>query len=310
MSYVWQVHLVLATGMFVVGAVVGSFLNVCIYRIPLEKSVIWPSSRCPNCLGPIGSLQNIPIASWIGLGGSCRSCGLRISGRYPLVEALVGVLFVAVYLLDAQYAFPSAASAGTIYLAVAYHCVLVALLVAISYIDYDWTIVPAVLTNFGLLFGLLVPLFDPAIRPVPSTAATPLGGFGVGLIGAAAGGGIVLAVRVLGGIVFRREAMGSGDIHILAVVGAFLGWEAAVLAFFFSAFFGLIPAILKLVPYLIKRATGRSWDASEREIPFGPFLAMAAGALLLTWPWIWPKWLAPHAATLAWLVRYSLGQGE
>jgi len=307
-NYIWEVHIVLGLGMFLVGSVVGSFLNVCIYRIPLEKSVIWPDSRCPKCLARIGALENVPILSWILLRGACRSCKLRISPRYPLIEAMVGMLFAAVYLVDAHYGFRNGTPNSTAYTAVFYHCAFVAVLVAISFIDYDWTIVPHSLTNFGIFWGLLVPLIDPGIRPAPAAAATAWGALGVGLLGAIVAAGLVLTVRVLGAIAFRREAMGAGDIHILAVVGTVMGWEAAVLTFFLSAFVGLVPAVLKLVPYLIKRTSGGEWNPSDREIPLGPFLSVAAVALLLSWHWVWPRWIGPYYAILGWLVRYLLGQ--
>ena len=308
MSYEWQVHLFLATGLFFVGTVVGSFLNVCIYRMPLEKSVIWPDSRCPKCLGRIGALQNIPILSWLLLGASCKDCKLRISPRYPGVEALVGALFVAVYFADTYEAFSYGRPSATVYLSVLYHCIFVAVLVAIGFIDYDWTIVPASLTNFGLIVGLLIPLIDPAIRPAPAMATTAIGALGVGLLGAAVGAGLVWTVRFAGNLWFGGESMGMGDIHILAVVGAVMGWQASVLTFFLSAFFGLIPSLMKLIPYLIKRLTGRQWNRSDREIPLGPFLGMAAVSLLLGWHLVWSKWVGPRYADLAWLVRYLLGQ--
>jgi leader peptidase (prepilin peptidase)/N-methyltransferase len=308
MTYEWLVHSVLGTCCFIIGTVVGSFLNVCIYRIPLEKSLVWPDSRCPKCLGRIGFLENIPILSWLFLGGACRNCKLRISPRYPLVELLVGVLFAAVYLSDAHLAFSDKPST-TAYLAVFYHCVFVAVLVAISFIDYDWTIVPPSLTNFGIAWGLLLGTLNPAIRPAPAAAITPLGGLAVGLIGAISASGIILATRLIGALIFRREAMGSGDIHILAVIGAVMGWQAAVLTFFLSSFYGLIPALVKLVPYIIKRLTGRQWNSSDREIPLGPFLSMAAVTLLLTWPRIWPKYLAFYFEQVDWLVRDLLGLG-
>ncbi len=306
--YEWQVHLFLATGLFFIGTVVGSFLNVCIYRLPLQKSVIWPDSRCPNCLGRIGALENIPVLSWLFLRAACRNCKLKISARYPAIEAATGLLFVAVYFADAYFGSHGNRPGSSVYVAVFYHCVLMALLLAISMIDFDWTIVPHELTNFGIVFGLLVGAIEPAVRPAPSGALTMLGGLGVGLLGVVVGAGVVWVVRVVGGLVFRREAMGAGDIHILAVVGAFMGWQAAVLTFFLSAFLGLVPSLVKLVPYLIKRLTGRQWNPSEREIPLGPFLSMAAVVLFLTWHWAWPKLFEPYYAIFAWLVRDLLGQ--
>ena len=97
----WQIHAIMILGLFSIGTVVGSFLNVCIYRIPWEKSVIWPGSHCPRCLNPIAAQDNIPVVSWIALRGECRQCGLPISPRYPLIEFLLGLLFVAVYVVGA-----------------------------------------------------------------------------------------------------------------------------------------------------------------------------------------------------------------
>ena len=112
MNYTWLVHSVLGSGCFLIGVVVGSFLNVCIYRLPLEKSVVWPDSRCPNCLGRIGALENIPILSWLVLRASCRTCKLPISPRYPLVEALVGGAAQPVELLPALVLEPLEALGG------------------------------------------------------------------------------------------------------------------------------------------------------------------------------------------------------
>lgn len=308
MAYDTKVHLFLASGLFVIGTIVGSFLNVCIYRLPLQKSLIWPDSRCPSCLARISALENIPILSWVFLQGACRNCKIRISPRYPLIEALTGLLFVAVYLADTYFTLQTSRSGASVYAAVGYHCVFVAILIAIAMIDFDWTIVPTELTYFGLFFGLVCGALDPAIRPSPAHAVTFWGGLGVGLLGVLVGSGLVWIVRVVGGRIAGREAMGAGDIDILAVVGAFMGWQAAVLAFFLSAFFGLIPALMKLVPYVVKRVTGRQWNPSDREIPLGPFLSMAAITLVLTWHRAWPKLFGPYFGILAWLVRDLLGQ--
>jgi leader peptidase (prepilin peptidase) / N-methyltransferase len=143
---------------------------------------------------------------------------------------------------------------------------------------------------------------------MPAAGTTHLEGLAIGVIGAVVGAGVVLSVRVLGAIAFRREAMGAGDIHILAVVGAVMGWRAAVLSFFLSAFFGLIPALVKFIPYLVKRLTKREWNPSDREIPLGPFLSMAAATLLLAWPWAWRDVLDPYFSKLSWLVHDLLGQ--
>ncbi len=287
MHYEWQVHIVLASCLFVLGAVVGSFLNVCIYRMPLQKSILWPDSRCPNCFGRIRAIENVPIFSWLVLRAACHECRLKISARYPTIEAITGLLFVVVYFADAYFGMAHPHPDVAVYAGVLYHCVFVAVLLAVSMIDYDWTIVPLGLTNFGLLFGIMCGTLNPAMRPAPAFSTTALGGLGVGLLGAAVGAGMVWVVRIIGALVFRREAMGRGDVDILAVIGAFMGWQAAVLSFFLSAFFGLIPSLVKLVPYLLKRLQGREWNPSDREIPLGPFLSMGAVFLLLTWHWSW-----------------------
>ena len=140
-----------------VGTVVGSFLNVCIYRIPWEKSVIWPASHCPKCLAEIEAYDNLPVLGWLFLGGACRSCKAPIPVRYPAVELLVGLLFAGVYLVDGvlprEYVRDDV---GVVLAKVSYHVVLVALLVAITFIDADLTIVPASITNLGIVLGLAI----------------------------------------------------------------------------------------------------------------------------------------------------------
>jgi len=308
MNYLWPIHLIYGVGLFAIGTVVGSFLNVCIYRIPWEKSVIWPGSHCPKCLAAIEARDNVPILGWVFLRGACRDCGSRIPARYPLVELLVGSLFLAVYLVDgfspAQYVRDDSALLAK----VLYHLILVALLVAITFIDADLTIVPASITNLGIALGLAMGTLFPEIRPDPSAATTHLGGLRVGVHGLIVGAGLIAAVRWVGGVIFRREAMGSGDIHILGMIGAFLGWQAAVLAFFLAPFFGFLPAIWKLAIYLGKRLRGRKYLSSDRELPFGPFLSLAALTLLLSWGWSWPGFAKYYFDTISVLFWFLTGQ--
>ncbi|HEV3122824.1 MAG TPA: prepilin peptidase [Isosphaeraceae bacterium] len=281
-------HLVLAALTFVLGTVVGSFLNVCIYRIPWQKSVIWPSSRCPRCLEPIESRDNIPVLSWIALGKKCRHCALPIAARYPLVETLVGALFLGVYLVDVAhsasllYAPPLSAFAT-----MAYHLALIALLVVASFIDLDLWQIPDPVTYTGMILGLLGGTIAPGIRPDPARASSWLGGLGVGLLGLVVGALLVWLVRFLGTHVFRREAMGLGDVTLLGMIGAFMGWQAAVLTFFLAPFLGLAPALAKVIVNIGKWLTGRKLKSSDREIPYGPYLSLAATLLVLGWPWIW-----------------------
>src|SRR4051794_7863705 len=138
----------LAIGLFAIGTIVGSFLNVCIYRLPWQKSVIWPGSHCPHCLHSIAARDNVPILGWLSLRGACRDCGAPIAGRYALIEALVGLLFLALFFLDvaaADRTLWGEISAFTL-LTWSYHASLVALLVAATFVDYDHTIIPDEIT--------------------------------------------------------------------------------------------------------------------------------------------------------------------
>jgi leader peptidase (prepilin peptidase)/N-methyltransferase len=290
----WQIHAFFTVGLFLIGTVVGSFLNVCIYRIPWQKSVVWPGSHCPRCLSAIPAQDNVPILSWLALRGECRFCGLPIAARYPMIEALVGLLFASVYIADVVCGPPVGLGPLPVRVTVGlfYHMVLVALLVAATFIDYDLFIIPDQVTVTGTIVGIGLGTLFPQMRPEPSTADTAWGGFLVGLAGLAVGGGLTQAVRFVGSVVLRREAMGFGDVTLMAMIGSFLGWQAAVLTFFLAPFFGLGHALAKLISYLGKRLSGRGATSADREIPFGPYLSMAALALLIFWPWVWPHWAA------------------
>ena len=131
----WPILVILGIGFCLLGMVVGSFLNVCIYRIPWEKSVIWPASHCPNCLAEIQKRDNLPVLGWVMLGGSCRSCHVPISIRYPLIEFLVGLLFLGVYLADGVLPVQYVRDDEVLAIKVIYHVLLVSLLVAVTFID-------------------------------------------------------------------------------------------------------------------------------------------------------------------------------
>lgn len=293
MVVMWPLIVLLGMVIFAVGTVVGSFLNVCIYRIPWQKSVIWPGSRCPRCMHEIAGRDNIPIIGWLALRGECRTCGLPISPRYPLIEGLVGLLFLAAYITDVFVASPRNAiltNPQVEFSMMAYHCVLLALLVTATFIDYDLMIIPDAVTVTGMVVGVGVGTLCPWIRLPPSAAISHWGGLGVGLLGMAAGAGITQFVRLSFSALLRREAMGFGDVTLLAMIGAFLGWQAAILTFFLAPFFGLAHAGWKLLVYFKKRLSGAQASSADRELPFGPYLSMAAVALLLTWPVVWPGW--------------------
>jgi leader peptidase (prepilin peptidase)/N-methyltransferase len=282
-------HLIFGLATFVLGTVVGSFLNVCIYRVPWQKSVIWPDSRCPKCLGAIAARDNIPVLSWFVLRGECRWCGAAISPRYPAIEALVGLLFLGVYVVDVAWSPGGVVRMvpATILLRMVYHLILVALLVVASFIDIDLMIIPDEVTVPGILLGLALGTVVPEIRPEPATAHSFFEGFGVGAWGLIVGGGSIWLIRVVGGAVARREAMGFGDVTLLGLIGAFLGWQIAVLTIFVASFLGLAPAVAKIVVKIAKRVRGRQLSRADSELPFGPYLSLAAVLLLLGWPGLW-----------------------
>jgi leader peptidase (prepilin peptidase)/N-methyltransferase len=288
----WPILIVLGLGFFLIGCVVGSFLNVCIYRIPWQKSVVWPSSRCPHCGSGITARDNIPIVSWIALRGECRACGAPISARYPFVESLVGFLFLGAYLVDV-IAGPRG-DWGQIptsqLIAAGYHSIFLALLVAATFIDYDLMVIPDQITVTGMIVGIAGGIFWPTIRPEPVGATTAWWGLWVGVLGLLVGAGLTQAIRLSASFVFRREAMGFGDVTLMAMIGSFMGWQIAVLSFFLSSFFGLAHAVWKLLNYLKKQMLGSELSSMDREMPLGPYLSMAAASLYLTWPWVWSGW--------------------
>jgi leader peptidase (prepilin peptidase)/N-methyltransferase len=275
---------------FLIGSVVGSFLNVCIYRIPWQKSVIWPGSRCSNCYVAISARDNIPILSWLALRGECRHCGAPISVRYILVEALVGFLFLGAFLVDviggARMAWEQVPASQL--LATAYHALFLALLVAATFIDYDYMEIPDVITVPGWMLGIGMGTLWPGIRPEPARGLSHLAGFGIGVVGFLAGAGLTQAVRKTFGFLLRREAMGFGDVTLMGMIGGFLGWQAAVLTFFIAPFFGLAHVAWKLTKLFRKWILGTQLSNSDRELPFGPYLSMAAACLFFAWHWTWP----------------------
>jgi leader peptidase (prepilin peptidase) / N-methyltransferase len=288
MSVMWPILVILGLGFFVIGTVVGSFLNVCIYRIPWQKSVIWPGSRCPVCFSAIAARDNVPVVSWIALRGECRDCGASISVRYLLVEMLVGFLFLGAYLLDVvPWDRGIWGQISPIQLvAAAYHAVFLALLVAATFIDYDWWEIPKLITDTGMVVGIVLGTISPQVRPGPAAAMTHVQGFAVGILGMLIGAGLTQGVRKTAGFVFRREAMGLGDVHLMGVIGAFLGWRAAVLTFFVGPFFGLGHALWRLLRLIVKKLTGGKLTGADHELPYGPYLSMAAATLLFLGPWL------------------------
>jgi leader peptidase (prepilin peptidase)/N-methyltransferase len=158
-----------------------------------------------------------------------------------------------------------------------------------------------------MILGIGLGTLMPWIRPEPSTQTTHAWGLWIGLLGLLAGGGITQAVRVTGSTVLRREAMGFGDVTLMGMIGAFLGWQAALLTFFAGAFFGLAHALWKLTIYLRKWISGSKLSSADRELPFGPYLSMGAISLALSWSWLWPGWGNSQFKLMRWLFWRMLG---
>ncbi|RUL85064.1 prepilin peptidase [Tautonia sociabilis] len=304
---IWTLHAILLPLTFVFGALVGSFANVCIYRLPWEKSVVWPPSCCPNCLAFIRPSDNVPILGYLALRGRCRSCGLGFSGRYAAIELLVGLLFVAVYAVDVM-AEPNLMYGSEFLLALsraAYHATLVTLLVVATFIDYDYQIIPDSVTVTGMAIALIVGALVPEIRLEPASARTIAGGLGVGVLGLVVGGGVIYAVRLLGWVLFRKEGMGLGDVTLVAMIGGFLGWQVAPLTLFLGAIIGLVHGAIRLAAILGDRLAGRASRSSA--IPFGPYLSLAALILMFGWRWLWPGPLGELFRTYSEVMRFLLG---
>lgn len=241
---------------FLFGAMVGSFLNVCIHRLPKEESIVVPRSRCPACQTPIRAWDNIPLVSYILLRGRCRACQHPISWRYPLVEAITALLFVLTvsrFGLTLKSAFLLTFLCG---------------LVVVSFIDLDHQIIPNAITLPGIPLGLIGGLL---VREPPLLDR---------LIGTLAGAGFLYLVLFYGGVLYGQEAMGEGDLNLIALVGAFLGWKAVVVTILIAC---LVGSAVGLGLMAVKRLGRR------QHIPFGPFLALGAvvglfwGELLLGW---------------------------
>ena len=228
---------------FVLGAVVGSFLNVCIWRLPEEKSILFPSSHCPKCQNPIRPFDNIPVLSWLILRGKCRDCGEPISPRYPLVELLTAFLSLAIfwkYDVSPQYlsAFLFTAS-----------------LVVITFIDLDHQIIPDVISLPGIPVCFVLAVFFMGVGWLES------------VLGILIGGGFLYLIAVGYEMLTKREGMGGGDIKLLAMIGAFLGWKSLFFVVFMSSILG---ALVGIVLIMIK---GKDM---KYAVPFGPFLSTAA----------------------------------
>ena len=217
----------------VVGACVGSFLNVVIWRLPRGESLVRPGSRCPACRTPIRWYDNLPVLAWLLLRARCRSCKARISVRYPFVEALTAALFVLLARRVDLVGEPGVAATKAAFLAA---------MVAISFIDWDLRIIPDAISKPGIVVGLVAALAIPELHPrfLPEIANRNLASLLEATAGAATGAGLLLAVRWLGSLLFKKEAMGLGDVKLLALIGAFTWPLATVYVLLLSSLVGAV----------------------------------------------------------------------
>ena len=241
---------------FLFGAAVGSFLNVCIYRLPRSLSLVHPRSKCPHCETPIAFYDNIPILSYLLLGGKCRHCSTAISLRYLVVELAAGLCAMAVV---TRY--------GLIWEALLLYGLVAALLV-VTFIDMDHKIIPNVISYPGIVIGFAASFFSRFITYKES------------LLGIAVGAGILLLVASGYYFFTKKEGMGGGDVKLLAMIGAFLGWEAVIFTLFVGSAVGTVLGIA----VALKTQKGR-----KAAVPFGPFLSLGAilylfhGQAIVSW---------------------------
>jgi len=277
----------------VFGAMVGSFLNVVIYRVPAEKSIVTPGSHC-GCGRPIAWHDNIPVLSWLLLRGRARCCGQPFSFRYPFVELLTAGLFLACWLTFP----PAVAAVGWVF---------IASLVCATFIDLDHMIIPDVFTlGLGVL-GVLLSLLVPALHGQQHEffALGSLRSATVSLQGLLVGSGLVLWIALLAEFVFKKEAMGFGDVKFVGAIGAFTGWQGAVTSVFGGAVVGTLWFLIALIwqkiagrssaPAALKSETPEGEPAALGfgvQVPFGPMLAIAAVLYFLVFRGFVDAWFA------------------
>ena len=336
---------IVLTYLFVLGATIGSFLTVCVHRLPAAgglreslRAISRPPSSCPSCGTPIRLRDNVPIFGWLLLRGRCRACRAKISLRYPLFEIANGAMWVVLYLMEVPSdrfatiadsllttpygphhdSHPFLSDDWLVHLRYAFHLLLLELLLVASIIDADTKTIPKVVTDPWIVFGIVAsflgglyllpiatrpPGIDQDIAllwsvwfdapppswlaaafvgpPEPAWIGTAWGTFVhgglVAIVGAIAGAAPILFMRVAGERIYGREAMGAGDVYLMALVGAFLGWQPALAAVVLSAFVAAAFFVVMAVVGL------------KAEIPYGPFLSAGAALVLFGWPWLWPR---------------------
>jgi leader peptidase (prepilin peptidase)/N-methyltransferase len=233
---------------FSLGLIVGSFSNVCIYRIPRNESVIYPTSHCPKCRTKIKPIDNIPLLSYILLKGRCRNCGSKISIQYPVVEFLTGLIYLIIYLIYGL------SIQSLVYI------ILLSALIIIAFIDLQEQIIPDVISLPGIVVGLILSFIVPYMSFINSA------------LGALVGGGTILIIAWIGSIIFKKEAMGGGDVKLTAMIGAFLGWRYTIISLFLGFFIGALVGIILILSKI---------KSKEDMVPFGPFIVLGSIITLL-----------------------------
>jgi len=241
---------------FILGLVLGSFSNVCIYRIPRNESIIFPASHCPKCNSPIKPIDNIPLLSYILLKGRCRNCKSKIAIQYPIVELLTGIIYLIIYLIYGL----------TIQTLI--YIILSSALIIITFIDLNEQIVPDIISLPGIVIGFIISFFVPYLSYANSA------------LGILVGGGIILIIGLAGSAIFKKEAMGGGDVKLAAMIGAFLGWRYIITSLFLGFFLGALAGIILILSKIKSR---------EDTVPFGPFIVLGSiitilwGEKILSW---------------------------
>ncbi len=251
---------------FILGLSFGSFLNVCIYRIPKNKSVSWPPSACPKCTIRIKWYDNLPILSWFLLRGKCRHCNLPISIVYPIVELLTALLLLLLWLIY-----------GLTWFTIIYQLAALGLLL-VTVIDIKHMILPDRITIGGIILFPLISTLFPPLHGVETWQS----GLIASLSGLAIGFGTLWIIRELGTAVLKKEAMGFGDVKFMGAIGALLGWQAVLYTLFFSALIGSVVGTSLIISHR---------NGIKTQIPYGPHLAFAALSWILGGDRLWDAYL-------------------
>ncbi|MFC2140146.1 prepilin peptidase [Candidatus Auribacterota bacterium] len=238
---------------FLFGSIVGSFLNVCIHRLPINESIVSPRSHCPKCKNLITWYDNIPLFSYLYLKGKCRHCENNIPFRYFLVELLNGILYLSIFHLFFPY---------NILLVLSYF-IFTSLLIVATFVDFKYFIIPDSISIGGTVAGLLLSLICPQLMQQTAIWPSFLRSFFSGLICS----GLLLFIAISATFFLKKEAMGMGDVKLLAMIGTFIGWKLGLFSILLASFIGSFVGIALIL------GKGFKWQS---QIPFGPYLSLGA----------------------------------